>query len=205
VLSSTTPSEPNSRTVWWSSSLNGDAGTTGLERLTLSEGLADSTLLAADPEFGPFQLNYRLAWDASWRITRADLRVTTAGPPRWLRLTADGDGRWTDETGGRIASLDGCVELDIFPTPFTNTFPVRRQAMKVGERRQFRMAWILAPQLTVSPQEQAYTRLAERLYLFESLDGSGFRAELTVDEDGLVLDYPGLFRRVVSGPVARQE
>ena len=29
----------------------------------------------------------------------------------------------------------------------------------------------------------------DRRYLFETLDGSGFRAELLVDEDGIVLDY----------------
>jgi hypothetical protein len=29
-----------------------------------------------------------------------------------------------------------------------------------------------------------------------ALDGDGFRAELPVDEDGIVLDYPGMFRRV---------
>jgi hypothetical protein len=47
---------------------------------------------------------------------------------------------------------------------------------------------------------QAYTRLADQRYRYESLDGSGFSAELAVDADGLVLDYPGLFRRVpVSG------
>ena len=58
------------------------------------------------------------------------------------------------------------------------------------------MAWISAPGLTVHSQAQAYTRLGDRLYLFENLDGSGFRAELPVDEDGIVLDYPNLFRRV---------
>jgi hypothetical protein len=68
--------------------------------------------------------------------------------------------------------------------------------MAVGERRQFRMTWVSAPDLTVYPRPQAYTRLAERLYLFENLDGSGFRAELRVDEDGVVLDYPDLFRRI---------
>lgn len=55
---------------------------------------------------------------------------------------------------------------------------------------------IFAPDLTVHAQPQAYTRLADRLYLFENLDGSGFKAELPVDEDGIVLDYPDLFRRV---------
>ena len=68
--------------------------------------------------------------------------------------------------------------------------------MAVGERREFRMAWICAPELTFQPQPQAYTRLAERLYLFESLDGSGFRAEIAVDGDGIVTNYPGLFRSI---------
>ena len=54
----------------------------------------------------------------------------------------------------------------------------------------------LSPDLRVQPQPQAYTRLGERLYLFQNLDGSGFSAELPVDEDGIVLDYPALFRRV---------
>jgi hypothetical protein len=45
------------------------------------------------------------------------------------------------------------------------------------------------------------TRVAP-LYLFENLDGSGFAAELPVDEDGVVPDYPDLFRRV-SGEAAR--
>jgi hypothetical protein len=43
---------------------------------------------------------------------------------------------------------------------------------------------------------QAYTRLGDRLYLFEALDASGFKAELAVDEEGIVLDYPQLFRRI---------
>jgi hypothetical protein len=42
---------------------------------------------------------------------------------------------------------------------------------------------------------QGYTRLGDRRYLYENLEGSGFRAELPVDEDGVVLDYQGVFRR----------
>ena len=49
------------------------------------------------------------------------------------------------------------------------------------------------------PEPQRYTRLETGdgggLYRFLSLDG-GFTADLPVDLDGLVLDYPGLFRRV---------
>ncbi len=58
------------------------------------------------------------------------------------------------------------------------------------------MAWIGAPELTMHAQPQAYTRLADRRYLFENLDGSDFRTELLVDDDGIVVDYPDLFQRV---------
>jgi hypothetical protein len=58
------------------------------------------------------------------------------------------------------------------------------------------MAWIFGPDLSFKAQPQACTRLADRLYLFESLDGSGFRAELPVDDEGIVMDYPDLFRRI---------
>jgi hypothetical protein len=51
--------------------------------------------------------------------------------------------------------------------------------------------------LILKKRSRAATRLADRLYLFESLDDSGFKAELPVDECGVVLDYPDLFRRVI--------
>jgi hypothetical protein len=162
----------------------------------LTEHLADSVVLAFDEEHGPFRLTYRLGWDESWRLHDAELMLATARFTRSLSLQTDGQGHWRHRDGQAIDNLDGCLDVDIWPTPFTNSFPILREPMRVGERRQFRMAWIFGPDLTVHAQAQAYTRLADRLYLFENLDGSGFRAELPVDEDGIVLDYPDLFRRV---------
>lgn len=185
------------RTICWTPVWNKDREGLGLEHLLLADGVADSVVLAFDEERGPFRLTYRLAWDESWRLREAELVVATERSTESLSLRTDGRGRWRDGEGRAIADLDGCLDVDIWPTPFTNSFPVRREPMTVGERRQFRVAWVFAPDLTARPQPQAYTRLADRLYLFESLDGSGFSAELPVDEDGIVLDYPGLFRRVV--------
>ena len=170
----------------------------GLEHLLLGEREADSVVLAFDEAQGPFRLAYRLAWDESWRLRRAELAIAAGRSHRSLILQTDGQGHWRHGDGRAIDELEGCVDVDIWPTPFTNSFPIRREPMAVGERRQFRMAWILAPGLTVEPQPQAYSRLAERLYLFENLDGSGFRAELPVDEEGIVTDYPDFFRRVSS-------
>jgi hypothetical protein len=168
----------------------------GLEHLLLSQSQADSIILAFDQEHGPFRLTYRLSWEESWRLRHADLFVVTERFTRSLNLQTDGRGHWRRGDGRFIEELDGCVDVDIWPTPFTNSFPISREPLTVGERREFRMAWIFAPELSIHAQAQAYTRLADRLYLFEKLDDGGFRAELPVDEHGLVLDYPDLFRRV---------
>lgn len=184
------------RTICWTPIWNKDQEGVGLEHLLLGDRVADSVVLAFDEERGPFRLTYRLTWDGSWRLRDAKLALATEHATRSLSLQADGQGHWRQGDGRVIDELDGCVDIDIWPTPFTNSFPIRREPMPVGERRLFRMAWIFAPDLTVHPQPQAYTRLADRLYLFENLDGSSFQAELPVDDDGIVLDYPGLFRRV---------
>ncbi|MGH7388500.1 MAG: putative glycolipid-binding domain-containing protein [Candidatus Rokuibacteriota bacterium] len=184
------------RAICWTPIWNKGREGVGLEHLLLAEGVADSVALAFDENGRPFRLTYRLTWDESWRLRDAQFVVATERSTRSLSLQADGQRRWRHGDGRALPELDGCADIDLWPTPFTNTFPIRRERMAVGERRQFVMAWVSAPDLTVHPVPQAYTRLADRLYLFENLDGSGFRTELPVDEDGIVLDYPGLFRRV---------
>lgn len=186
----------DTRTVCWQPTWNAEREGVGLEHLLLSDTEASAVVLAFDQATGPFRLAYRLAWGPSWQLRQADLLVDTDQASRALSLRTDGNGQWRDGQNRALEALDGCLDIDIWPTPFTNSFPIRRAPMAVGERREFRMAWVNAPALTVQSQAQAYTRLAERLYRFENLDGSGFEVDLPVDEDGVVLDYPGLFKRI---------
>jgi hypothetical protein len=185
-----------SRTICWTPIWNKEREGIGLEHLLLTEREADSVVLAFDEDHGPFRLTYHLTWDESWQLRDAELVLANERSTRSLRLQTDGRGHWRDGADKALDALDGCMDIDIWPTPFTNSFPIRREPIAIGERRQFLMAWIFGPDLTVHPQPQAYTRLADRLYLFESLDGSNFRVELPVDEDGVVIDYPNFFQRV---------
>lgn len=187
----------SSRTVCWIPLWNAAQAGVGIEHLLLSDGRAEGIVIAIDEESGPFRLAYRLDWDERWRLREATLSLIDGegASPRSMHLRTDGDGHWQDGEGRALADLDECLDIDIWPTPFTNSFPIRRAPLAIGERREFRMAWIDGTTLTVRAQAQAYKRLGERLYRFESLDGSGFVADLPVDEDLLVLDYPGLFKR----------
>jgi uncharacterized protein len=101
-----------------------------------------------------------------------------------------------------ILTLQGCLDVDISVTPFTNTLPIRRLALQPSSTATLSMAYIEIPQMHVKVTEQRYTCLevtpSGGKYRFESLEHgvASFSADLPVDQEGLVLDYPGLFRRV---------
>lgn len=184
------------RPVCWSPIWNKRHERIGLEYLVLTRTTADSVILAIDDRDTPFRLDYHLRWAQSGRLREADLVLAKGQSRRSLVLRSDGRGTWKHAGGQHIPELDGCIDIDIWPTPFTNSFPIWRTPLAIGQREEFSMAWIDGTRLTMEAKPQAYSRRAERLYLFESLDGSGFQAELHLDEDGLVLNYPGLFQRV---------
>jgi len=119
-----------------------------------------------------------------------------AGEERRLHLIADGEGNWWDGDDHLIEALRGCVDIDISATPFTNTLPIRRLALAQGEAREILVAYVAVPALAPEPVRQRYTCIeVGQRYRYESLF-RGYVGELLVDADGLVLDYPGTFRRV---------
>jgi len=173
----------------------------GLEHLRLVESdngaIADSVVIQMIDRL-PVRLHYEIRVDAGWRVREADIDVW-APELRQLKLRSDGCGRWTDAAGGALTNLNGCVDIDITATPFTNTLPIRRIRLEPGESEEISVAYIWVPELSVEPATQRYTCLERgddgSLYRYEGL-GTGFVTNLPVDPDGLVLDYPDIFRRV---------
>jgi hypothetical protein len=188
-----------SRVVCWQPVWNAGFPAIGLERLVLGDGEAESVILGMTEAGAAFRVDYRLLWDAAWRLRRATIQRQIGSACHSLELTHDGVGAWCDGEGTALAHLAGCIDIDIWPTPFTNTFPIRRAPPPAaGIRAEYSMAWVNAiatPAITVKPMRQGYTLLGDGRYLYENLDGS-FRAHLPIDAHGLVLDYEGVFRRV---------
>lgn len=176
----------------------------GLEHLRLLqqlEGIVADGLILGTGEQGPFRVHYEIHCTDQW-VLRA-VHASDLGPSsQSLHLLTDGEGTWTTEAGEPLPMLQGCLDVDISITPFTNTLPIRRLALQPGAAAILPMAYIVAPEMRVRVVQQRYTCLeaapSAGRYRFESLKGnvSSFTAELPVDKDGLVLDYPGLFRRV---------
>lgn len=190
------------RTVVWSR-----VDLPGTEILQLKMGeqeiAANSVALSVDEAGEPFELHYTLALDPNWQAHRVTLMLTHSGEKKSLELRLGPDAKWRLGIGRALPELEGCPDVDISATPFTNTLPIRRLRLPVGASREIAVAYLAVPSLRIARRHQRYTHLestsgADR-YLFESLPG-GFRAELLVDADGLVVEYPGLFARFQPSP-----
>jgi hypothetical protein len=145
------------------------------------------------------QIHYAIECDPEFRTRRLFLEKL-APVPRVIDLRSDRDGRWTDAGGVQIPELEGCIDVDISATPFTNTLPIRRLRLRPGQSALLSVVYVNMPRAAVSRAMQRYTCLEQRSnggrYRYESVD-TGFTVVLDVDSDGIVYDYPGLFRRVL--------
>ena len=129
-------------------------------------------------------------------VTREAWTVRTSRDDEASRSLDAADGRWRTADVD-VPELKGCVDVDLGFTPATNTLPIRRLGLNVGESAEIDAAWIRFPELTVERLPQRYTRIAADRYRYESRD-SGFTAELEVDDEGLVVAYEDLWERVGS-------
>lgn len=178
----------------------------GLEHCRLDTDPADQCYVAHGlvmgvdrdgPKSGrPYRLAYKVKADSAWRTRKVTLEAQLPDGREATRiLRSDGKGNWKDERGDALEPAKGCLDIDIWATPFTNTLPVRRLNLKPGARQTIQALWVTGPDLKLRRAAQHYTAIDSNRVLYEDGDG-GFRAELTLDPDRVVTDYPGLFRRL---------
>jgi hypothetical protein len=176
----------------------------GLEHLqvfTQSESIIADGLILGLREQEPFRVRYEIRCDQHWKLRAVHITLLS-GSCQSLHLLTDGEGSWATESGKALPSLKGCLDVDISVTPFTNTLPIRRLALLPSSSATLNIVYITIPHLQIEVTEQRYTCLETTSsggrYWFESLENgvASFTAELPVDQEGLVLNYPELFRRI---------
>ncbi|SDZ31135.1 putative glycolipid-binding domain-containing protein [Herbiconiux ginsengi] len=174
------------------------ASGTGLEETTviIDDGgcVAVGHIVGTDPV--PFDVYYRVEVDELWRTRYVCVSETSSS--RCVEMRSRGEGRWTSDDGRLLRHLDAAIDVDISATPFSNTLPVRRLGIEVGQSADIVSAYVDVPTMTVTADPQRYTRLLPDVYRYQSLD-SDFTRDVVVDEFGFVVEYPGLFSRVPAG------
>ncbi|HEU4347630.1 MAG TPA: putative glycolipid-binding domain-containing protein [Actinoplanes sp.] len=171
--------------------------------------------VAVDPI--AYTCGYELQTDPEWVTRHFDVRAEGAGWARTLRLELAA-GRWratTSEQGDLDAVLAaagharaglpgtedpdllyGAFDVDLTGSPLTNTLPIRRLNLlkaEPGVAHRISVAWVIVPSLEVVQADQIYTLLSGGAVRFAT---ETFSADLIVDDDGFVADYPTLAKLV---------
>lgn len=134
------------------------------------------------------------------RVERRGRELTAAGtqlgPVYELRYRLQSD-RLALELIGRTSIELALGDADFFDlgfSPLFNSLPVIRDGLlEGGAGRVYTMRWIEVPSLEATDSEQRYEPLGGRRVRFTAGD---FTAEISFDEQGYVLHYPGIATRV---------
>ncbi|MEV7961157.1 putative glycolipid-binding domain-containing protein [Oerskovia paurometabola] len=164
-----------------------------------------------------------MAWSLTlgprWVTRRLDVTVRGQDWSRDLRLERSSAGEWSARVGhvgsapvdlatpgtDDPSALADALDCDLALCPVTNSMPVLRLGLlgpdAPAEPTRLTMAWVEVPSLRVLRSDQVYTAQAPydpeagRAVVRYSSATRDVTADLTVDEDGIVIDYPHLARR----------
>jgi uncharacterized protein len=146
-----------------------------------------------------WSVRYSILVDGDWQTLRARVVSRSAMGTRELELARNGTEGWLVNRAP-APHVEGCLDVDLEASAFTNAFPVRRLGLAPGESAEAPAVYVRAPELRVERLEQSYRRLEDdgvrRRYDYASPQFE-FEALLVYDEHGFVLDYPGIAVRVL--------
>ena len=156
------------------------------------------------PEHPAFSASYDLLLGADGVTRRLSMRSVVAQGERQVSITRNTEGFWLVDhgQGPRRAEFDGALDVDVVLSPLFNALVVRRLGLHSAAAPGIPavavpVVYVTLPELTVSGEVLHYAlgpgAVAGSVVAVRTPLGN---AELTVDEEGFVLDYPGLAARV---------
>ncbi|OBF03003.1 hypothetical protein A5680_22395 [Mycobacterium sp. E2989] len=149
---------------------------------------------ATNPAFGAY---YDLQTDETGATKRLGMTVTLAERERVLSIARDEENMWlvTDHQGEHRAGYNGALDCDVVFSPFFNALPIRRRGLhEQAESVTLPVVYVNLPDMSITPDVVSYTSSG-------GLEGIKLRSPVadttvSVDEEGFIVDYPGLAERI---------
>lgn len=159
---------------------------------------ANGRIIAAATDTHPaFGAYYDLLTDETGATKRLGMTVTLAERERVFSFARDEENMWlvTDHQGEHRAAYNGALDVDVEFSPFFNALPIRR--LGVYERAAavtLPVVYVNMPDMSITADTVSYSSTGSR-------DGIKVRTPianttLSVDEEGFIVDYPGLAERI---------
>lgn len=155
---------------------------------------------AATASHPAFSASYDLITDDRGATKRLSLTVTLAERERQLSIARDEENMWMvqDQSNQtKREGFDGALDVDVVFSPFFNALPIRRTGLyQRSETIALPVVYVRVPELTVELATITYTSEGPDPKAGIKLKSPVAETILTVDDDGFILDYPGLAERI---------
>lgn len=154
---------------------------------------------AATDATAAFSASYDLVTDERGATKRLSLTVTCAERERQLSIARDEESMWViQQHSGQTSrsEFDGALDVDVQFSPFFNALPIRRTGLhKKAQSVTLPVVYVWLPDLEVKPSTISYTSSGDAKEGIQ-LQSPVAETTITVDDDGFILDYPGLAERI---------
>ncbi len=164
-----------------------------IENCTLTKTIAGNEIISTiigDYESQIYKVEYHVKTNKNWETTFVNLKAQVNNSYQLFTLEKQ-DGKFL-LNGKPDDKLKNIFDIDISLTPFTNTLPINRLHLKDDERKIIEVLYFDILEKETKTVKQIYTRITADRYIYENYNKS-FKAEIKIDEQGLVVHYPNLF------------
>jgi hypothetical protein len=159
---------------------------------------ANGRIIAAATETHPaFGAYYDLLTDETGATRRLGMTVTLAERERVFSFARDEENMWlvTDHQGEHRAAYNGALDVDLEFSPFFNALPIRRLGLyERAASVTLPVVYLNVPEMSITADTVSYSSTG-------SLDEIKLRSPISdttvsVDDEGFIVDYPGLAERI---------
>jgi hypothetical protein len=150
---------------------------------------------AATPSHPAFSASYDLNTDESGTTKRLSMTVTLAERERQLSIARDEENMWLvqDHQSSRREAFEGALDVDVIFSPFFNALPIRRTGIyQRTDSIDVPVVYVRLPDLSVEVETITYANDGKATTLKSPVADT----PITVDDNGFILDYPGLAERI---------
>jgi hypothetical protein len=154
---------------------------------------------AGTPTHPPFSASYDLVTDEGGGTKRLSLTVTLAERERQLSIARDEENMWLvqdHQNQTTRAAYDGALDVDVIFSPFFNALPIRRTGLyQRTESITLPVVYVRLPELTVEQVTISYSNASSDAGAIKLVSPVA-DTTISVDDEGFILDYPGLAERI---------
>ncbi|MDO1451237.1 putative glycolipid-binding domain-containing protein [Rhodocytophaga aerolata] len=160
---------------------------------TTQTGYEINSVIVGRYEGKIYRVEYRIETNQLWQTLYFEVKSQHSNQIERFTYQMNGQGKWMSK-GKPVPQFDGCIDIDIPLTPFTNSLPINRLKLNHQEVEQIGVIYLDVLERQIRPVRQQYRRLSDTTYHYQNVPND-FEAVITVDALGLVEDYPQLFLR----------